>query len=126
MKCRTKACKECAILLEAKTDGRATIEIFPNGQLGDEAQLVEQVLLGSFDVAMTANSTISSYITDYRVFDLPFLFPTISELSGVLDGPVLGMLEESAEGTDLELLAVYSSGIRQIMTKEPINSMADL
>lgn len=113
-------------LLEAKTDGRATIEIFPNGQLGDEAQLVEQVLLGSLDVAMTANSTISNYINDYRVFDLPFLFPTISELSGVLDGPVLGMLEESAEGTGLELLAVYSSGIRHIMTKEPINSMADL
>jgi tripartite ATP-independent transporter DctP family solute receptor len=113
-------------LLEAKTDGRATIEIFPNGQLGDEAQLVEQVLLGSLDIAMTANSTISNYVTDYRVFDLPFLFPTISELSGVLDGPVLGMLEQSANGTGLELLAVYASGIRHIMTKKPINSIDDL
>lgn len=113
-------------LLEAKTDGRATIEIFPNGQLGDESQLVEQVLLGSLDVAMTANSTISNYVTDYRVFDLPFLFPTIAELSSVLDGPVYDMLGESANESKLELLAVYSSGIRHIMTKDPINSIDDL
>lgn len=113
-------------LLEAKTDGRATIEIFPNGQLGDESQLVEQVMLGSLDVAMTANSTISNYVTDYRVFDLPFLFPTISQLSAVLDGPVYDMLGDSAEGKGLELLAVYSSGIRHIMTKEPIESIDDL
>lgn len=113
-------------LLEAKTDGRATIEIFANGQLGDEAQLVEQVLLGSLDVAMTANSTMSNYVTDYRVFDLPFLFPTISELSATAEGPVLGMLEGSANKTGLELLAVYSSGIRHIMTKKPIESIEDL
>lgn len=113
-------------LLEAKTDGRATIEIFPNGQLGDESQLVEQVLLGSLDVAMTANSTISNYVTDYRVFDLPFLFPTISKLSSVLGGPVYEMLEDSANASNLELVAVYSSGIRHIMTKEPINTIEDL
>ncbi|AJY44967.1 TRAP transporter substrate-binding protein [Martelella endophytica] len=114
-------------LLEKKTDGRATIEIFPNGVLGDEAQLVESTMLGTLDMAMTANSTISNYITDYRVFDLPFLFTSIEALSDKLeDEEVYAAMETSAETAGFELIGVFSSGIRHIMTKEPVASIEDI
>lgn len=114
-------------LLEKKTDGRATIEIFPNGVLGDEAQLVEGTMLGTLDMAMTANSTISNYITDFRVFDLPFLFTSIPALSEKLeDETVYSAMETSAENAGFELIGVFSSGIRHLMTKEPVESIADL
>ena len=114
-------------LLEEKTDGRATIEIFPNGVLGDEAQLVEGTMLGTLDMAMTANSTISNYITDYRVFDLPFLFTSIAALSDKLeDEDVYAAMETSAENAGFELIGVFSSGIRHIMTKDPVESIEDM
>lgn len=114
-------------LLEEKTDGRATLEIFANGVLGDEAQLVEGVLLGTLDMGMTANSTLSNYVNDYRVFDLPFLFTTIEALSSTVEKEeVYDMMEASANGAGFELIAVFSSGIRHIMTKEPVSDIADI
>ncbi|MEP4030856.1 TRAP transporter substrate-binding protein [Roseibium polysiphoniae] len=114
-------------LLEEKTGGRATIEIYPNGVLGDEAQLVEGTLLGTLDMAMTANSTISNYVTDYRVFDLPFLFTSIPALSEKIENEdVYAAMEASANRDGFELIGVFSSGIRHIMTKDVVESIDDI
>ena len=113
-------------LLEEKTDGKATIEIFPNGQIGDEAQLVEGVLLGTVEMAMTSNSLLSNHVTDFRVLDMPFLFENIAELKTALGGPVREMMQESADKTGFQLIGSYSSGIRHLMTSKPIDSIDDL
>ncbi|ORE91368.1 TRAP transporter substrate-binding protein [Acuticoccus yangtzensis] len=114
-------------LLEKKTDGRATLEIFPNGVLGDEAQLVEGVLLGTLDMGMTANSTLSNYVADYRVFDLPFLLTSIEALSTAVEkDDVYEKMEAAANGSGFELIGVFASGIRHIMTKKPVSDIADI
>ncbi|MBE9636833.1 TRAP transporter substrate-binding protein [Salipiger mangrovisoli] len=112
-------------LLEAKTDGAATLEIYAGGQLGDEQQTVEGVMLGSLDMGMTSNAMLSNYVEDYKVFDLPFLFPTIPELGDKVDAN-WDMMESSANGSGFQLLAVFSSGIRHLMTSKPVESMDDL
>ncbi|EPX85659.1 TRAP transporter substrate-binding protein [Salipiger mucosus] len=112
-------------LLEEKTDGAATIEIFPGGQLGDEAQIIESVMLGSLDVAMTSNSMLSNYVEDFLVFDMPFLFPSIPALGEKVDAN-FDMMQASANEAGFELLGVFSSGIRHMMTSEPIESIEDL
>lgn len=113
-------------LLEEKTNGRATIEIFPNGQLGDEAQLVEGVLLGTIDMAMPSNSVLSNYVNDFRVLDLPFMFKDIAALSEALQGPASEMMASAAEEAGFQLIGTYSSGIRHLMTKQPIEGIDDL
>lgn len=112
-------------LLEAKTDGAATLEIYPGGQLGDESQLIEGVMLGSIDMSMTSNSLLSNYVEDYKVLDMPFLFPTIGRLGEKIDQN-WDMMEASANNAGLQLLGIYSSGIRHLMTKKPVESMEDL
>lgn len=112
-------------LLEAKTGGAATLDIYPGGQLGDEAQLIEGVMLGSIDMSMTSNSLLSNYVEDYKVFDMPFLFPTIAGLGDKIDAH-WDMMEASANAAGLQLLGVHSSGIRHLMTKKPVETMADL
>lgn len=113
-------------LLEAKTGGKATIEIFPNGQIGDEAQLVEGALLGTVNMAMTSNSLLSNFVKDFRVLDMPFLFPDIATLSTALDGPAKEIMATSAQGSGFRVIGSYSSGIRHLMTKKPITSVGDL
>ena len=113
-------------LLEEKTGGKATIEIFPNGQIGDEAQLVEGLLLGTLDMAMVSNSVFSNFINDLRVLDMPFMFADISALSQALEGPAKPLMQEAALSSKLKLIGSYSSGIRHMMTKKGINSMEDL
>ncbi|WP_233141351.1 TRAP transporter substrate-binding protein [Haematobacter missouriensis] len=112
-------------LLESKTDGAATLEIYPGGQLGDESQLIEGVMLGSVDMSMTSNSLLSNYVEDYKVFDMPFLFPTIAGLGEKIDTH-WDMMEASANAAGLQLLGVYSSGVRHLMSKKPIETIGDL
>lgn len=112
-------------LLEAKTGGAATLEIYPGGQLGDESQLIEGVMLGTIDMSMTSNSLLSNYVEDYKVFDMPFLFPTIAGLGDKIEAN-WAMMEASASASGFQLLGVHSSGIRHVMTKRPVETMADL
>lgn len=112
-------------LLEAKTDGAATLEIYPGGQLGDEAQLIEGVLLGSLDMSITSNSLLANYVEDFKVFEMPFLFPTIAGLGEMIDEN-WDMMETSANNAGFQLLGIHSSGMRHLMTKKPVDSMDDL
>ena len=109
-------------LLEAKTNGKATIEIFPNGQIGDEGQLVEGLLLGTLDMAMVSNSILSNFINDFRVLDMPFMFKDIK----ALEGPAMPIMQASAKDSGFQLIGSYSSGIRHLMTKKSINGIEDL
>ncbi|TVR07049.1 MAG: TRAP transporter substrate-binding protein [Salinarimonadaceae bacterium] len=113
-------------LLEEKTGGRATIEIFPNGQIGNEAQLVEGVLLGTVEMAMTSNSLLSNHVTDLRVLDMPFLFPDVQTLSEALEGPAKPLIRQAAAENGFRLIGSYSSGIRHLMTKKDIETIDDL
>lgn len=112
-------------LLEEKTDGAATLEIFAGGQLGDEQQSVEGVMLGTLDMSMTSNAMLSNYVEDFKVFDLPFLFPTVLSLGEKVDTN-FDMMESAANAAGFQLIAVFSSGIRHLITSTPIETMDDL
>ena len=113
-------------LVKEKTGGKVTIEIFPNGQIGDEAQLVEGTLLGTVDMAMTSNSILSNYVNDLRVLDMPFMFDSVDALSTALEGPAKELMQQAAQKAGFRLIGSYSSGIRNLMTKKDIHSMDDL
>ncbi|MEO4001832.1 TRAP transporter substrate-binding protein [Mesorhizobium sp. CAU 1732] len=121
-----KALQKLRELVEDKTGGKATIEIFPNGQIGDEGQLVEGTLLGTVQMAMTSNSLLSNFVSELRVLDMPFLFPDVETLSVALQGPAKEKLRASAAAAGFRLIGSYSSGIRHLMTKKDINEIGDL
>ncbi|WP_172329593.1 TRAP transporter substrate-binding protein [Mangrovicoccus sp. HB161399] len=112
-------------ILAEKTGGAVSLEDFPGGQLGDEQQITESVMLGSLDMAMVSNAMLSNYVSEYKVFDMPFLFPTIDGLGDKIDAN-FDLMQEDANAAGFQLIAVFSSGIRNLMTSEPVNSIDDL
>ncbi|WP_138471854.1 TRAP transporter substrate-binding protein [Poseidonocella sp. HB161398] len=112
-------------ILAEKSGGAVSLEDFPGGQLGDEQQIVESVMLGSLDMAMVSNAMLSNYVSEYKVFDMPFLFPTIEGLGEKIDAN-FELMQADANAAGFQLIAVYSSGIRNLMTSEPVNSIEDL
>ncbi|RRH69007.1 TRAP transporter substrate-binding protein [Falsigemmobacter faecalis] len=114
-------------LLTAKTGGTFGLEIFPGGVLGGETEQIEGVMLGTLDLSLTANAALSNYVEPLQVFDLPFLFADIPAMSERVSSPeVFGTLQAAANDAGFQLLAVYSSGVRHIMTTKPVNAMSDL
>src|SRR4051794_28942900 len=58
---------------EEVTNGRASLENFPNGQLGVELPAVQSVLLGTVDLPVPGNAAFCNFVPHFRVFDFPFL-----------------------------------------------------
>lgn len=112
--------------LEELTGGKATIEIFPNGVLGHEVAAIEGVLLGTIDMTVPANAPFTNFVPEFKLFDMPFLFRDMAHMDKVVSGPVFEELRTPAQKKGFRLLAIFSSGIRHIMTKEPIRSIDDL
>ena len=119
--------RKMAEILEEKTDGAATIEVFDNATLGDEMESIQGTQIGTVDIAVTANSTLANFVPDLSVFSLPFLFEDAEQMDRALSDPeVLDAIGGALDAQGFHLLAVFSAGTRHIMTKEPIESLADL
>jgi tripartite ATP-independent transporter DctP family solute receptor len=108
------------------TGGKVKIAIFANNQLGNERELIEGLPLGLVDLAAPANAVLTNFIPDLVTLDLPFLFRDQAHLETVLNGPLIEVIAETAAKRGYRVLGLYTAGVRHIMTKKVINSVADL
>ncbi|MGQ0664312.1 MAG: TRAP transporter substrate-binding protein [Pseudomonadota bacterium] len=112
--------------LEAATGGKATVQVFPNMQLGGEVEMIKQVLTGTLDITSPSNAPLTNFVPELKIFDMPFLFKDEPHMYRVLRGPMLQEIDKIVANKGIKLLGVFAVGTRHIMTKDPINSMADL
>jgi len=114
-------------LVKQKTNGRISIEIFGNGQLGNERDTIEGVSMGTVDVALITNSPITGFVPEYNVLDMPYLFENREQAHKVLDSDVGKELLKKLEAKNIVGLSFMENGVRSITnSKLPIKTPADL
>ncbi len=113
--------------LRERTDGRIDVEVFPDSQLGEEADVLEQVQVGAIEMTRTSASPVSEFVEDWGVFSLPYIFDDEDHLwDYLLSDAGDEMLEGLREG-GFYGLAYYDSGARNFYTvDEPVESPEDL
>jgi tripartite ATP-independent transporter DctP family solute receptor len=112
--------------VSAATAGKINVAVFPNNQLGNERELIEGLPLGIVDIAAPANAVLTNFVPDLVTLDLPFLFRDQAHLERMLNGPLFDVISDAAAKRGYRVLGLYTAGVRHIMTKKPINSLADL
>src|SRR5690606_25891556 len=60
--------------LEAATNGRYKIQMFPGGVLGSEKEVVEQTQVGAINIARISLGVLGPVVPDVNVFNMPFVF----------------------------------------------------
>lgn len=114
-------------IVEERSGGRFTVEVFPSGQLGGERELVEGAQIGSVDIAVVLAGIMESFVSEFGVLNLPYLFDDRDHVFTTLDGPVGEDLLALLEDVELKGLAFGEFGFRSMMTApRPINVPADL
>ena len=122
-----KAAHVLADEVAKRTGGHFKIEIYPAGQLGKEAQLIEQLQLGTVQMTFTPTAPLSNFEPRMQILDLPFLFPSRAAAYAVLDGPVGQELLSGLEKRGLKGLGFWESGFKQMTSAvRPILKPADL
>ncbi len=122
-----KGLEHFADLVEEKSDGELAIEIFPNGSLGGERDMVESLQVGSLDMVLTSTGPLGGFAPEINVVDLPFLFENREHAYKVLDGKIGQDLLSGLEDQSLKGLAWWENGFRHITNSQhPIEKPEDL
>lgn len=74
-------------MVESGTNGEIKVQLFPNSQLGKDAEVVSQVKAGIIQSGIHSVGGIASAYPLIGILDVPFAFPNISATYDVFDGP---------------------------------------
>jgi tripartite ATP-independent transporter DctP family solute receptor len=123
----TLAVQHMGKLVAERTGGRLAVKVYPNGTLGTEKDVIEQLRLGALDMTRINVAPLNSVVPETLVAALPFLFRGTEHMRKVLDGPVGEEILKAMESQGLVGLAFYDSGARSFYTvKKPVKTLADL
>jgi tripartite ATP-independent transporter DctP family solute receptor len=114
-------------ILEQRTDGRITVNVFPNSQLGDDVQMLEMLQTGTLDMTYPSSSATTGYVEELAAFDLPFLLPSREAAVAVMRSDVAQGMLDAFEGTGLKALTFSENGYRQLSNSaRPVVSPDDV
>lgn len=114
--------------LEAATNGKYKMQMYPGGVLGGEKEMIEQAQIGALQIARISLGPLGPVVPDVNVFNLPFLFRDEAHMRAVIDGPIGKEILDKITASSARLVGLgwMDSGSRSMYTKGPINTPADL
>ena len=109
--------------------GTMGIDQFPGAQLGQEPVMLQKIRTGDIDFIITSTANAASVAPQAGVFSEHFIFRDKEHLSKVLADPAVtkefqAMIKDSVQGA--HVLGLMTMGFRNMYSKKPINSVADI
>lgn len=118
---------EMARILEEISEGKLTMKIYANGQLGQERDLLELLQIGSLDMTKVSVGALENFVPEMKVLTLPYIFQDSAHTWNILQGPIGKKLLSKGQKYYLRGLCFYDAGSRSFYTKaKPINTPEDL
>lgn len=110
-----------------RTGGKVTVKIFPQGQLGNDQQMITGARSGVIDIVMSGLNNFTGMMPKLGGLELPFMFQNREHAYKVLDGEVgRGGLAEF-EQFGMKGLAYPENGYRNVTNNtHPIRTPADI
>ncbi|MDD2882274.1 MAG: TRAP transporter substrate-binding protein [Rhodoferax sp.] len=114
--------------LEAATNGRIKMQMFPGAVLGQEKEAVEQAQIGAIQIVRISLGVIGPVVPEVNVFNMPFVFRDIAHMRAVIDGPIGSELLDKVTASPARLIGLgwMDGGARSLYTKKKVQTPADL
>ena len=121
------AAEKFAELVSERTNGEYKIEIYPNGVLGGESDMLDSMSMDMLDLGIITSGPFVNFCKEMGVLDMPFLFANNEEAYKILDGEIGQELLDKLESANLKGLAYAERGFRNITNSvKPVASAADV
>lgn len=108
------------------SQGELQIKIYPNGQLGSEREVLEQLQLGAVSFSKVSSLSLESFSPLFGILNTPFLFRDEQHYYRVLDSSVGDELLAVAKDKRILGLTYYNGGTRSFYASKPILKPSDL
>lgn len=116
-------------LVEERSAGAHTVEVYPSGVLvgGNDRVELEMAQAGAVDIIMKSTPWLSQINGDFMVISMPWIFPDAETAMAVMDGAVGQRLSADLKATGIEPLGWGSGSFFQLYTNPgPIDTVGDI
>lgn len=116
-------------LVEERSEGRHTVQIYPNATLasGNDRVEIEMTQAGAIDVVLKSTVWLAQLDEKFTAISLPWIFPDVDSALRVMDGAPGQALGEILRKQRMHALAWGSGGFFQLYSnKGPIRAPEDI
>ncbi|MEG1720188.1 MAG: TRAP transporter substrate-binding protein [Pseudoflavonifractor sp.] len=126
---RAKGALQFAAEIKEKSGGTLSAQLYPAGQLGGDADLINSMALdsGTVDIIITDASNFATYDSKMGISALPFQFADFEEAWAFMDSEVEAAAEAGLLAQNMRVLSHYCNGFRCVTnSKGPVETPADM
>lgn len=119
-------CAEFKSRVEERTNGGVVVNLFEDGQLGNERDNIEGVQMGSIQMCLADTGYVANLVSDYNILQLPFIFRDYDHLNSVLNSEIVeDMNQKMVDTCGIRALSWYPDGLRDFLMNTPASSVAE-
>lgn len=109
-------------LVEQRSNGTITVQIFPNNILGGEPEMFQQEKQGSIQMVVSGAGTLGNLEPDIAVLEAPYLWKDFASEKKVLTGPMFAHFQrEFTDNQGMRILSMsWYYGVRQFNPSKPV------
>lgn len=123
----TMAMVDSKKILEEKTNGDIACTVYPNSELGDTDDLVEQAAQGMAVMVPTDPARLSAYIPDFGILQMPYLFTDLKDLDKFMQTDIYKAWDAEFLKHNIKVLSSnWYGGARHVVANKVVNVPADL
>lgn len=118
-----------AELLNERSNGRITVEVYPAAQLGSEATMLESLSMGTLDFQISSSSNAAVYVPELAAMSCSYLFNDIDHLKTVAYDEEFQQYWRdlvAAGNNGFQLMSLFPATPRHLYTTFPVDSLAAL
>ena len=115
-------------VVEARSEGKVEVQLFPSGQLGDETEMIQNVRAGNLDIAVVGIANTVPFVKKLGILTMPYLFDDMYDVVRATTGPAHDLLNGYAirEG-GFRILGWTYTDYRYISnSRKPIKNLNDI
>jgi len=114
-------------LLKAETNGRLSLTVFPSGQLGNEAAMLQQMQSGALDMGWIMAAELGSRVPAIAAITAPYVVDSTTKIAKLVRHPVaMRLFDVLPAETGTIGLAWGITGMRAVFSAKDISKIADL
>ncbi|MDO5642246.1 MAG: TRAP transporter substrate-binding protein [Paracoccus sp. (in: a-proteobacteria)] len=113
--------------LSDETGGRASVQVFPSNQLGNEGAMLQQMQSGALDMGWIMTAELGSRVPAIAAINAPWLVPTTEKVAALVRTPeALALLDVLPPETGTIGLAYGITTLRSVFTARETSGIGDL
>ena len=114
-------------LVEERTKGRVRVQLYSDAVLGDEEQMAEGMQMGTVDVMMAAAAKYANFVPEMDLYSPPYAFKSWDHYKAVGASEVDKIIAQKVKERRGDIyLGLFTDGARNVFTKTPVKTLADL